>query len=195
MMAASLTASLILCASAMAQFGFHFKDKRINVSSYPVDIQKGYRVFANKCSECHGLASSLNQSRSAEGWAKEVRRMQAMASSHINSNEADQIAKFLTYDETHRKAAAREAIGTGTDSSSGASGKQLFASYGCSSCHSVAGEGNTASPLDGIGSRRTAAELKQAIVSPPTSSSMPAMECSEKDLNNLVAYLSTLRTR
>jgi mono/diheme cytochrome c family protein len=119
--------------------------------------------------------------------------MQAMASSHINGREADLIAKFLAYDELHRKAAAREAVGATSGSSPVAAGKQLFESYGCSSCHSVGGVGNTASPLDGVGSKRTAEEMKKAIVSPPSGGTMPAIDVPQKDLDGLVAYLLTLK--
>jgi len=54
--------------------------------------------------------------RSAEGWAAEVRRMQAMASSRINGREADQIIKFLAYDESHRKPAERDKATVDTNS-------------------------------------------------------------------------------
>jgi len=193
LLAASLTALLAIATSAVAQFGSHEDEVKVDVSSYPTDIQSGYKVFVNKCSECHSLTSSLKQSRSPEGWTEEVHRMQAMASSHVNNSEADLITKFLVYDEAHRKATAR-ATGSATAGSSPVeAGKQAFESYGCSSCHSVAGAGNTSAPLDGIGNKRTAEELKKLIASPPSGSTMPAMDVPEKDLNNLVAYLLALK--
>jgi mono/diheme cytochrome c family protein len=191
--AASLAALLTLGGTAVAQFRIRPEEVKIDVSSYPADIQTGYRVFANKCSECHSLASSLKQSRSTEGWLAEVHRMQAMASSHVNNREADEIAKFLTYDEIHRKAALRETASTNSSRSPEAAGKQLLESYGCSSCHSVAGVGNTSSPLDGIGNKRTAEELRKVIASPPSGSTMPAMDVPEHDLNILVAYLVRMK--
>lgn len=191
--AASLTALLTFGVSAVAQFGTHYEVTKIDVGSYPAEIQAGYRVFANRCAACHDLSSSLKQSRSPEGWVAEVRRMQAMASSHINNREADQIAKFLAYDETHRKAAARQSVGASAGDPPEVAGKQLFESYGCSSCHSVAGSGNTASALDGIGSKRTAEEIRKLITSPPSTSTMPAMDVPDKDLTNLIAYLLTLK--
>lgn len=191
--AASLTALLAMVTSAFAQFGQHEAEVKIDTRSYPVDIQTGYKVFANRCSECHSLTSSLKQSRSSEGWAEEVRRMQDMASSHINNREASLITKFLVYDEAHRKAAAHVTSGVATGSSPVEAGKQAFESYGCSSCHSVAGAGNTSAPLDGIGNKQTSEELKKLIVSPPPGSTMPAMTVPAKDLNNLVGYLLTLK--
>lgn len=193
LLAASLTAFLAIATSAVAQFGTHYEETKINVGSYPPEIQIGYRVFANKCSACHDLSSSLKQSRSSEAWTAEVRRMQAMASSHISDREADQIVKFLAYDETHRKDLARESANANSGNSPEVAGKQLFESYGCSSCHSVAGAGNTSSPLDGIGNKKTAEELKRLIVSPSSGSAMPAMSIPDKDLNDVVAYLRTLK--
>ena len=177
---------------ARAQFTHRSPSERIDVSSYPADIQSGYKLFANKCSECHGLAPSLKQSRSAEGWAAEVHRMQAMASSHINNHEADEIIKFLAYDESHRKTAEREKASTNPNDPPEVIGKQLFEKYGCSACHSVAGQGGDFS-LDGIGSRRTRSELKQLIVSPPSGSAMPATTATDEEINNLIAYLLTLK--
>jgi len=193
LLAASLTALLAIATSAVAQFGNHEEEVKVDVSSYPVDIQNGYKVFATKCSECHSLTSSLKQSRSSEGWTEEVHRMQAMASSHINNSEADLITKFLVYDEAHRKAAARETASAAAGSSPADAGKQAFESYGCSSCHSVAGAGNTSAPLDGVGNKRSAEQLKKLIASPPSGSTMPAMDVPDKDLNTLVAYLLTLK--
>jgi mono/diheme cytochrome c family protein len=116
-----------------------------------------------------------------------------MASAQFNDRDADQILKFLRYDESHRKAAARASVSASSDGTPEAIGKQLFESYGCSACHSVAGVGNTSSALDGVGSKRTAAELRKAIISPSSGSAMPAMDVPVKDLDSLVAYLLTLK--
>ena len=194
LLAASLTVLLAITTPAVAQFGTSYKEMKIDVSTYPVGVQNGYNLFATKCSACHDLSSSLKQSRSPEAWAAEVHKMQAMASSHINDREADAIVKFLAYDETHRKAAARKTSSATAGSSPVEAGKQAFESYGCSSCHSVAGTGNTSAPLDGVGSKRTPEELKRLIISPPAGSAMPAMDVPQSDLNNLVAYLLTLKS-
>lgn len=117
--------------------------------------------------------------------------MQAMASSHINSREADEIIKFLAYDQSHRKAAEREKTSANPNDPPEVIGKQLYEKYGCSACHSVGGQGGGFS-LDGIGSRRTRSELKSLIVSPPSGSAMPATAASDQEVNDLAAYLLTL---
>ena len=166
-------------------------ESTVNVSTYPPDIQHGFRVFAGKCSECHGLSLSLNVSRSGAGWTQEVRRMQNMASSHIDDREASEIAKFLAYYDTHTPGEQN-----GAGSADGVpSGRDLFDKLSCSACHSIAGSGNTSFPLDGIGSRRTASELKKQILSPVAGSAMPATTASEAEIDSLISYLVTLKSR
>lgn len=182
--AVALAALLAFGSSAVAQFGMHPADQKLDVHSYPADAQLQARIFANKCSECHALSLSMAGSRSEAAWTAEVKRMQAMASSHINDREADEIVKFLVFNQTHRSTPAAAA---------GGSGKALFESNGCSGCHSVQGSGNTSSPLDGIGAKRSEEEIRKAITSPPSTSNMPAMAIPEKDLGALVAYLHALK--
>jgi len=179
--------------AAHGQFTQNRDTIKIDTAGLPPEIHKDFRVFQAKCNECHGLDTSLKPSLSAAQWASEVKRMQAMASAQFNDRDADQILKFLRYDEEHRKAAARAAVSADFGGSPEAIGKQQFESYGCSACHSVAGVGNTSSALDGIGSKRTAAELRKAVTSPASGSAMPPMDVPAKDLDNLVAYLLALK--
>ncbi len=166
-------------------------ESTVNVSTYPPDIQHGFRVFAGKCSECHALFLSLNVSRSEAGWKQEVRRMEDMASSHIDDRDAGTIAKFLAYYDTHKPGEQN-----GAGSAEGMStGRDLFDKLTCSACHSIAGAGNNSFPLDGIGSRRTASELKQQIMSPVAGSAMPATAASQAEIDSLVLYLGGLKNR
>ena len=77
---------------------------KIDTSGFPLEIQKGYRTFHAKCNECHGQDTSPKPSFSPALWTSEVKRMQAMASSQFNDEEAKAILDFLNYDESHRKA-------------------------------------------------------------------------------------------
>src|ERR1017187_3679166 len=125
---------------------------KIDTAALPPEIHKDFRVFQAKCNECHGLDTSLKPSLSDTQGTSEVKRMQAMASAQFNDRDADQILKFLRYDESHRKAAARASISASSDSSPEAIGKQLFESYGCSARHSVVGVGHNGSRLAAVGS-------------------------------------------
>lgn len=84
----------------------------------------------------------------------------------------------------------------------GLSGKAVFTEQKCTVCHSIAGEGNKKGPLDGIGSRKTPAEIRQWILDPETMAAKegktrkPPMKphpMSDPELDALVAYLSSLK--
>jgi mono/diheme cytochrome c family protein len=83
-------------------------------------------------------------------------------------------------------------------------GEQVYAAQKCSTCHSIAGKGKTANPLDGIGAKLSAEDIKQWIVDPKAMTAkskstkkppMPAKYASlpAADIDALVAYLSSLK--
>ena len=85
-----------------------------------------------------------------------------------------------------------------------AKGEQVYAAQKCSMCHQVAGKGNKLSPLDGVGKKLSAAELKEWVVDPDaaakkhSSTKKPAMpktyaKLPAADVDALVAYLQTLK--
>ena len=188
---AALAVVSVFAAQAAPPWHHGAAKSTLNVSTYPPNIQNGFRVFAGKCSECHALSPSLNVSRSEAGWTQEVRRMQDMASSHIDDREAGEIVRFLAYYDTHKPGEQNGAGGA----DGVPSGRDLFDKLSCSACHSIAGAGNTSFPLDGIGSRRTASELKKQILSPVAGSAMPATTASQAEIDSLVSYLVTLKSR
>ena len=75
-------------------------------------------------------------------------------------------------------------------------GQQVYAAQHCSMCHSIAGKGNPKTPLDDVGGRMTAEDLKKYIVNPKsvkTDSKMKAYSTlPAEDLDALVVYLGTL---
>jgi mono/diheme cytochrome c family protein len=86
-------------------------------------------------------------------------------------------------------------------------GAKVFADRGCSMCHSIAGKGNAKGPLDDVGSKLSATEIRSWITDPAGNAAkakaerkppMAAMQAKFKDLpkddlDNLVAYLSSLK--
>ncbi len=78
-----------------------------------------------------------------------------------------------------------------------AHGKEIYTAGKCQMCHSIAGVGNKAHPLDGVGSKLSAEDLKKWIVTPkqmqPTTKMKAYPNLPEKDLNDLVAYLMSLK--
>jgi len=85
-----------------------------------------------------------------------------------------------------------------------AKGQQVYNAQKCTVCHSIAGKGGKSSPLDGVGAKLSAADIRQWIVDPVA---MAAKAGSQKkppmpkrydklpaaDLDGLVAYMQSLK--
>jgi mono/diheme cytochrome c family protein len=81
-------------------------------------------------------------------------------------------------------------------------GKQVYADTKCAVCHSIGGQGNKKGPLEDVGSKLTAADIRAWIVSAPDMAAKakadrkPPMKAytdlSKADVDDLVAYLQTL---
>ena len=86
-----------------------------------------------------------------------------------------------------------------------AHGKQLFTDTKCGVCHSIAGTGNKKGPLDDVGSKLSAADMRQWITSAPEMAAKakadrkPPMKAytdlAKSDVDDLIAYLSTLKKK
>ena len=82
-------------------------------------------------------------------------------------------------------------------------GEDLFTSQKCALCHSVAGKGNKKYPLDGVGAKLSAADIKEWLVNPDAmhakKGDKPLMKMksfktlSPEDLDALVAYVGSLK--
>jgi mono/diheme cytochrome c family protein len=83
-------------------------------------------------------------------------------------------------------------------------GEQVYAAQKCSMCHSIAGKGNKQNPLDGIGAKLSADDIKLWITNPTEAAAkakstkkppMPAKygKLSPEDLDALVAYMASLK--
>ncbi len=81
-------------------------------------------------------------------------------------------------------------------------GRQVYQDAGCALCHSIAGQGNPRSPLDGVGARLAAPDLKNWIIGAQAlKGQMPARaferkqayrDLPDEDLQVLVIYLQSL---
>jgi mono/diheme cytochrome c family protein len=83
-------------------------------------------------------------------------------------------------------------------------GQEVYAAQKCQTCHSIGGKGGKQSPLDGVGKKLTADEIRQWIVNPTEmtkksgSTKKPPMpnrysKLPAADLDALVAYLASLK--
>lgn len=85
-------------------------------------------------------------------------------------------------------------------------GKRLYDTKECAKCHLIAGKGNKISPLDGVGSKHTVAEMRKWLTATAEmeaaldhkpkvkmSSKIESMKLSDAEVDALVAYLMTLK--
>lgn len=82
-----------------------------------------------------------------------------------------------------------------------AKGAAVFAAQKCTTCHALDGKGMAKGPLDGVGKKLTADEIREWIVNPAEMSKKanatrkPAMRAypnlPKDDLDNLVAFLAS----
>lgn len=75
----------------------------INVSSYPPEQQKNYKVFADKCAKCHTIARPINTTMTKPEWERYVKRMMHKPNSGISDSQGKTIYDFLAYDQETRK--------------------------------------------------------------------------------------------
>jgi mono/diheme cytochrome c family protein len=85
-----------------------------------------------------------------------------------------------------------------------AKGQAVYTAQKCQMCHAIAGKGSKANPLDGVGGKLSAEDIKQWITHPVEAAAkakstkkppMPAKYASlpAADLDALVAYMQSLK--
>ena len=83
-------------------------------------------------------------------------------------------------------------------------GQQVYAAQKCQVCHSIGGVGNKTNPLDGVGSKVSAEDIRKWIVHPvdmakqSKSTKKPPMtnkydKLPAADIDALVAYMQSLK--
>jgi mono/diheme cytochrome c family protein len=79
-------------------------------------------------------------------------------------------------------------------------GQAVFETQKCIACHSLAGKkgklAKKGGPLDGVGSKRSADWMKKYLKDPTSvvkDAQMPKYELTDKEIDDLVAYMLTLK--
>lgn len=76
---------------------------RIDVSSFPPEMQQRYLVFAEKCSKCHTLARPINAQLKGGDWKNYIKKMIRRPSSGINEETGRRIFEFLKFYSDRRE--------------------------------------------------------------------------------------------
>ncbi len=82
---------------------------KIDVSKYPPDIKRNYKVFSELCARCHPLARAINCDFVLEDdWERYIKRMMRRGRSLITPELAQASFDFAVYDSKVRKRALWE---------------------------------------------------------------------------------------
>lgn len=132
---------------------------------------------------------------------KQVKTTSTMPTLGITAKEADDLVAFLAWcakvdtNDWPPKPILATAAGQGGQELS--AGGKIYLSLGCRNCHTINGAGGTSGPdLTHVGSKRDQAWLLGHFKDPGKyvpNSAMPKVEAPEADLQQLTAYLLTLK--
>lgn len=140
------------------------------------ELSHGKRLYVGHCALCHGIEGTggrgpaLNRSDS-----RRVKENPALYSVIRNGVEGTEMpgAWQMTDREIWRVAGyvrSLSRVETETLKGDAERGRNLFRAKGCAECHIVRGEGGASGPeLTGIGARRNAAYLREALIEPSAS--------------------------
>jgi len=95
-------------------------------------------------------------------------------------------------------------IASAQDAAQVKKGQEVYTAQKCSICHAIAGKGNKANPLDGVGAKLSADDIRAWMVTPIEAAAkakstkkppMPAKygKLPAADLDALVAYMQSLK--
>jgi putative heme-binding domain-containing protein len=141
---------------------------------------KGKTEFVHNCTACHRADMVTRVKKTPDDWKKSVFEM-ASRGTDGTKEDLDNVVLYLdTFYALDKPAAAEGTPSTAPASASSNSSpaspppasqsgpiKQLIDKNGCLTCHRIEQQGAYTGPtLNGIGTRRTAGEIRRAIVTP-----------------------------
>ncbi len=149
-------------------------EDRVKLPNGRADLVAGKKLFENQCGLCHGpqgeggrgpVLAKLRLSRAPDDTA-----LVKVIESGIQGTEMPG-AQSMSERDVRQTAAYVRSLGkvrTEPVPGSAANGAEIYrAKGGCANCHAINGDGGSAGPgLTGIGGRRSAAYLKQSLLTP-----------------------------
>jgi mono/diheme cytochrome c family protein len=170
---------------------------------------KGKAEFVHNCTACHGADMVTAVKKTPEDWRKSVDEMAARGTDGTKE-DLDNVVLYLdTYfakkpDQPEAKQSTAPSATSNAPAKQSPSDvervKRIIAENGCLTCHRIEQEGGSTGPsLNGIGKRRTADEIRAAIVTHRTTAGSgntnPGPSYEKKitgdNLDSLVRYLAS----
>lgn len=81
---------------------------KIDVSSFPEEMQRSYELFAVKCKLCHTLARPINTDFPARDWMLYTKKMMSKAEGWISPADGKTIYKFLEFYQAKKDQAKKD---------------------------------------------------------------------------------------
>jgi cytochrome c oxidase cbb3-type subunit III len=169
------TVVLLICAALIVSA--QTEQPQRNPYSAESDISQGKRIYQGHCAGCHGpggeggrgailarptLTRATDDATLFQILKDGIRGTEMPPAPELTEHEKWQVAAFV-------KSLSRLDVSKAIPGDP-AKGEQLFASNGCSHCHTVKMKGGRMGPdLTQIGARRNAAYLRQALIAPEAS--------------------------
>jgi putative heme-binding domain-containing protein len=136
----------------------------------------GKAEFIHNCLDCHSAGMVLRAKKTPDEWRKNVDDM-ASRGSDGSKEDIDKVVLYLDkYFATDKSGSAAATPAAPSSTSAGPAAlnsseieraKRLITENGCLACHRIEKQGAYTGPiLNGLGGRRTADEIRTAIVSP-----------------------------
>ena len=171
---------------------------------------KGKAEFVHNCTACHGADMVTAVKKTPENWRKSVDEMAARGTDGTKE-DLDNVVLYLdTYFALKKPdpAEAKQSTAPSATSNDPATktptdverAKRIIADNGCLTCHRIDQEGGATGPsLNGIGKRRTADQIRAAIVNhhatAGSGNTNPVSSYEKKitgdNLDGLVRYLAS----
>ena len=164
----------VLCALAAAASA---ANDDVTLPTSPEDLARGKKLFLGSCTYCHGPTGDggkgadlsrreLTKAKSDGDLARIIEvgipGTEMPGAWHMTRREVTQTAAFV---RTLSKVDSKPPL-----AGDAARGKALYARQGCAGCHTTSEGGGYRGPdLSSIGSRRSAAHLRESLVSPGAS--------------------------
>lgn len=76
----------------------------INVSKYPANMQKAYKLLQERCTKCHNLGRSIFANKFGKAtWEPIIKKMATRPGSDVTPEEEKVLLDFIVFDHDKRK--------------------------------------------------------------------------------------------
>ena len=159
-------------ASRVTLLGLVVLSTPVGAAAQPADMEQGKRLYESQCGSCHGpLGNGGKGANLAQPRLRRATDDQALFNiirRGISGTEMP--GSPLTPGQVSSIAAYVRALGRVEPENvpgNRSRGEAVYAAHDCQRCHTLSGRGGVVGPeLDDIGSRRSAAHLREALIEP-----------------------------